>query len=274
VPLTADGPLAIVASYDIGALGSRDGPRVICNWAKPGIAPLLLPWLAILALLALKPNRCASAWWIWLPLGCLIAISQAAQPFLSPDVDFLPDAVTALGAGLGAVWLLSNYLRRQYRFITFLCVLLALAGFSVLAFVSQQSLNLSNETFEVAIALAAAVLATAAALALCGLICRGRYRPLSLYVLLLLLLAVIWLVMSAPIFFIQMIAEGGDFVDWSAFFLPVLMAAAVNFAVLLQFLILSSASPLFRERLKALLHVRPEVPPVLPPPVPEATLKA
>jgi len=280
VPLTADGPLAVVASYDIGALGSKDGPRVLYDWVKPGMASLLLPWLAILALLALTPNRRAAAWLIWLPLGCLIAINKAAQPLLPSETDFLADAITALGAGLGAVWLLSNYLRRQYRFITFLCVLLALAGFSVLAFVSQQTLSLSPETFEVAIALAVSVMTTAVALGFCGLICRGRYRPFGLYVWLLLLLAVIWLVMSAPIFLIQMIAQGGDFVDWSEFFLPVLAAAAVNFAVLLPFLILSSASPFFRERLKALLHARPEPPPVppsvppsVPPPLPDAALK-
>ena len=33
--------------------------------------PQFLPWLAILALLGLKRNRCASAWWIWVPLLCV-----------------------------------------------------------------------------------------------------------------------------------------------------------------------------------------------------------
>jgi hypothetical protein len=37
----------------------------------------------------------------------------------------------------------------------------------------------------------------------------------------------------------------------------------VNYAMLLPFLILSSASSFYRERLKALLHVKPEVPPTL-----------
>ena len=274
MPLTADGPLAIVASYDIGALGSKDGPQVIYNWVKPGVAPLLLPWLAILGLLALRPNRRASAWWIWLPLGCLIAISHAATALLGPGADVLGDVITALAAGLGAVWLLSNYLRRQYRFITFLCILPALAGFSVPAFVSQQTLSLSPEAFPVATALAVSVMATAAALWLCGLICRGRYRPFGLYVWLFLLLAVSWLVLGAPIFLIQMFAANGDFEDFLAIIAAGLAVSAVNFAVLLPFLILSSASPFFRERLKALLHVRPEAPPVMPPPLPEAALKA
>jgi hypothetical protein len=42
------------------------------------------------------------------------------------------------------------------------------------------------------------------------------------------------------------------------------LAAAIHFATLLPFLILSSASPFYRERLKALLNVKPEPPPVPP----------
>ncbi len=49
--------------------------------------------------------------------------------------------------------------------------------------------------------------------------------------------------------------------------------ATGNFATLLPFLILSSASPFFRERLKALLHVKPETPPPLNPPSPDAAVK-
>ena len=76
------------------------------------------------------------------------------------------------------------------------------------------------------------------------------------------MLAVVWLVIAAPFFLIALIASGGR-IAWSEFFVPVLAVATVNFATLLPFLILSSASPFFRERLKALLHVKPEAPPVL-----------
>jgi hypothetical protein len=38
---------------------------------------------------------------------------------------------------------------------------------------------------------------------------------------------------------------------------------AVSFATLLPFLILSSFSPFFRERLKTLLHLKPETPPAI-----------
>jgi hypothetical protein len=269
VPLTTGGQLAIVASRDLGALGAKDGAPVNCEWV-PGIAPLMLPWLVILGLLALKPNRCAAAWLIWLPVGGMIAISQAVAPCLPDEAASLCDTIAGLLAGLSAVWLLPDYLRRGHRILTFLCILLAMAGFSALSFVSQQSLNMTNETISVAVALAVGVMTTTLALSLCGLICRGRYRPIGLYVWLLLLLEVIWLGIIATIYLIITLAQGGV-VQAGEVFLPVLAVAAGNFAVLLPFLILSSASPFYRERLKALLHVKVEPPP-MPAPLPSAPL--
>jgi predicted RND superfamily exporter protein len=50
-----------------------------------------------------------------------------------------------------------------------------------------------------------------------------------------------------------------------------LLMVAISFATLLPFLILSSASPFYRERLKALLRVKPETPPLIAP-LPDASL--
>jgi hypothetical protein len=271
VPLSAIGKLSIVASSDLGGLGSKEGSAVTYDWVLPSLAPQLLPWLVILGLLALKANRCAAAWWIWLPVGCVIAFTLATPDILPSGTNFFLDAIAALAAGLAAVWLLSNYLRRQHRFVTFLCLLLALAGFSALAFVSQQSAGFTIETLQAGIVLAVAVLASAGALSLAGLICRGRYRAIGLYAWLLILLAAMWLVIAAPFFLFALIASGGR-LPWGEFIVPVFTVAAFHFATLLPFLILSSASPFYRERLKALLHVKPETPPLLAP-LPDASLK-
>jgi hypothetical protein len=271
VPLTASGNLSIVASSDLGGLGPREGLPVTYNWVLPSLAPLLLPWLVILGLLALKPNRCAAAWWIWPPAGCLAVLTQASLALFSPGADFFPDVIAALTAGLAAVWLLSNYLRRRHRFMTFLCLLLALAGFSALAFVSQQSGSFAiEETLQGGIVLAAGVLISSVALSLDGLICRGRYRAVRLYGWLLLLLAVLWLGIATPLFVLQFGASGG-MIGWTVFFVVVLAAAVVHFVTLLPFFILSSASPFYRERLKGLLHVKPETQPLIAP-LPEASL--
>jgi hypothetical protein len=276
VPLTAGGKLTLVASSDLGGLGARDGSPVPYHWTLPGIAPLLLPWLIILVLLVLKPNRCAAAWLIWLPLGCVAVLTQNTPSFLPSGTNFLLDAITALAIGLATVWLLAGYLRPQNRFVTFLCVLPALAGFSLLAMVAKQGVSLLTldsyaESLQIGIVLAVAVLASAAALSLCGLVGRGRYQPLGLYLWPILLLMVLWLVIVSPFFLFAVMASGGN-IPWSEFFIPVLAVAAVNYATLLPFIILSSASPFYCGRLKALLQVKPVVPPVMPP-VPETGLK-
>jgi hypothetical protein len=272
VPLTAGGRLTIVASSDLGMLGSRDGAPITCEWV-PGIAPLLLPWLVILGLLALKPNRRAAAWLIWLPLGCVVGFTLAPLPILPEGASFFLDVVAALAVGLAAVWLTTSYLRQQHRLLTFLGVLLALTGFSVMAAVAKQGASLlAVESLQIGIVLAAGILASAAALSLGGLICRGRYRPARLCLWLLVSLAFIWLLIAAPLFLIAVIALG-ESISWNEFFIPVLGIAAGNFALLLPFLILSSANPFYRERLKALLHVRPEAPPPLSAQAPETNLK-
>jgi len=232
----------------------------------PGVAPLLLPWLVILGLLTLKPNRCAAAWLIWLPLGGTFALTLWPPSMLPAGTNFFLDALAGLAVGLAAVWLLANYLRRHHRFATFGCVLLALAGFSAVGMVAKQGLSLMTvESLQVGIVLAVGVLASAVALSVAGLICRRRYRPLGLYLWLFVLLGGVWLVITAPFFVFAMMASGGNIAlnSWPEFFIPVLAIASGNFAALLPFLILSSASPLFRERLKALLNAKLETPPIL-----------
>ncbi len=271
MPLTASGPLAIVASSDLGALGSKEGPRISYNWVLPNVAPLLLPWLGMAVLLALKPNRRAAAWWVLLPLGLVFVFSLAPPDTLPGDINFFVDVVAALAFGLAAVWLLSNYLRRSHRLITFLCVLAALAGFSGLTYVSRMDLSSTNEMAAAVIMLAVGVGVSAVALLVLGLICRKRFRPIGIYLWLLALLAVMWIAIALPIFLISVLGSSGQ-IDWSEFFTPVLAVAVFHFAAMLPFLILSSASPFYRERLKSLLHVKEEALPVTAL-VPETSLK-
>ena len=270
MPLTAGGKLTIVASADLGALGTKDGSPVEYHWTLPNLAPLLLPWLVVLGLLALKPNRRPAAWWIWLPMGCVTAITLV-PPMMPSRTTFFLDVFAALAFGLAAVWLLSNYLQHSHRLLTFLCVLPVLAGFSMLAFVSRQGGSLIDvAALQIGIVLAVSVLASAVALCLAGLICRGRYRPLGLYLWLFLSLVAAWLVMAFPFFLFALVISGGR-TPWSEFFVPILAVATGNFAVLLPFLVLSSASPFFRERLAALLHVKPQTSPPLNRPSCDAT---
>jgi hypothetical protein len=273
VPLTTGGKLKIVASADLGGLGAKDGAPVEYDWALPGFAPLLLPWLMILGLLALKPNRRAAAWLIWLPVGC-VSVLTLLPPDMPGGANFFLDAIAALAFGLAAVWLLPTYLRQSHRVVTFFCVLFALAFFSGLAFVFRQGWSLLNSnTLESGVVLGVGMFASTVALSLGGWICRARFRPAGFYVWLLVSLAAIWLMLAAPFFIIAEISDGGR-IPLSEFFLPVLAVAAGNFLLLLPFLILSSASSFYRDRLKLLLNLKPVAPPLLnAPAVAESNLK-
>jgi len=274
VPYSAGGRLRIVASSDLGALGAKNGAPVEYDWVLPSVAPLLLPWLAILGLLALKPNRRAAAWLIWLPLGCVMGLAAVPQIFPAGAGDTFADIVTGLAFGLAAVWLLSPYLRRTGRWLTLLCVLPALGGSSLLALMARQGWDLlDTRVLPTGIVLVVAVLATAVALTLDGWICRRRYRPVGIYLWLCALLACVWVALAIPVFVVVGIASGGPMPSWSEFLIPVLCVAIGNFALLLPFLILSSATGFFRERVTALLHVRAEAPP-LPVPAPETIVKS
>jgi hypothetical protein len=262
----------------LGALGAKEGLPFEYNWALPSMGPLLFPWLVILGLLALKPNRRAAAWWVWLPLGCVAVMEQlslSATGFLpSGTADMFLELAGALAFGIAAVWLLAAQLARSHRLLTFLCLLPVLAGFTLFGFLVKQ--DWSGDGAIVALVtvvpLAIGVLVVAAALLLTGLACRGRYRPLGLYLWIFLSLLALWLVILTPFFAFAMVVSGGQ-LPWQEFFIIVLVLTATGFATLFPFLVLSSASPFFRERLKALLHVRPEVPPPMNTPLPDAQLK-
>jgi len=263
--------LTVVASADLGGLGAKEGAPVSYDWSPPSIIPLLLPWLAILALLALKPNRHATAWWIWVPLGGMAALAAAIPSSLtflpSSAFDALLELIIAVVFGLAAVWLLAPRLAYRHRFITFLCVLAALEVFTAFSHLVRQDWvgEEVSQALGMLVVLTVGVLVIASSLAFAGLTFRGRYRPAGLYLRLFIVLLIVWLVLIGPFFAFAMIASGGQ-IPWWSFFSVTLICTSVTFAVLLPFLILSSANSFFRERLKAMLHLeRPAPPPVVTP---------
>jgi hypothetical protein len=282
------GQLQIAASWGLGGLGATEGPLVTCNWTTASLGPQLLPWLAILALLALKPNRGWAAWWIWLPLASLAAGCHCLELAFqgSPDgvpasaLEVLVQVPVALAFGLAALWLLAPGLGRRHRFRTFLGILLVLVAFIVFSFAAAVSWGLAMEPVaslldprHCAATASAGVAAlpffvplvlpapgVAAALVLCGLACRKRHRPLGLCVWLFMSLLAVWIAGSGLVYLAWRTASPGS-VEYAPFLLIALLLAAGTFITMLPFLILSLISPLFRERLKALLQVKPAAPP-------------
>ncbi len=263
----------MVAYADLGGLGTKQGAPVFYAWTMPSLMPQFLPWLAILALLMLKRNRCASAWWVWVPVACIAGLACAPQSLLellpSSGLDVLLELVGGLGFGLAAVWLLAGYLGGIHRMLAFLGILLAQGLFGLVCFFLRRGWEgVGSETFVVGICLAVSILVLSVALTLAGLACRGRYGWLRLTLWLIVALLVVWPLVITPFFILGRITAGNN-VPLVALLMVVLVATGISFGSLLPFLVLSFVNGFYRERLKALLHLGGATPPpvVASPPV-------
>jgi hypothetical protein len=275
VPLTTRGELKVVAYNDLKGLGATDGPALAYIWTPPSLLPPLLPWLAVLALLAARPNHSGRAWLIWCPLGLVVVAANACMTPLLSDIlpsEFLAaleSIVTSLAFGLAAVWLLSPYLRQRYRVVSFLKVLFACAIMAAFASIVRQDSEEIVEAFALFIFLGACVLLATISFSLAGLVCRRRYRPLGLALWLAVFLLGLALAVTAPFAAIAMAANGGQVQHLGPVLCGVLAVAGGCYAVLLPFLLLAFACDFYRQRLKDLLHLEPmAAPPVLTPPPP------
>ncbi len=261
----------MVAYADLGGLGSKQGTPVSYDWVAPSAIPQLLPWLGILALLLLKPNRCSSAWWIGVPLACVAGVGlvpQSAVGFMpSSTADVFIGLISALGFGLAAVWLVSSYLGWKHRMLALLGILLVLGGVGCL--VSLLTLDMGLGMLQLGIFLVASAAAMSVALTLAGLVCRGRYGLLRVTLWFLAALAVLWLLVIGPFFLVAMISSQGQVPLW-ALFTGVGASTGLTFGVMLPFLVLSFVNGFYRERLKALLHMGDTAapPPMINPPLP------
>ncbi len=258
---------------NLGGLGAKEGPAVSYNWTRPNPLPALLPWLALLVLLLLKPNRCARAWLIWLPLVWGLGV----QWFFGATAGLLPQEVMnlfgqmigALMIGLAAVWLLAPVLGRRHGFLGFLGTLLASAGFTALAFACTQDWEgAGGEAAVTGTTLVIAVVVIAVALSLAGWRCRKRYSRLRFSLWLVAALVAIWVVVAGVFFVLTRIGSPGQPRIYEVL-VPVLIMTGLCLAALLPFLVLSFASTFYHDRLKNLLRLGGAVrPPLIAPPPP------
>lgn len=294
VPLTTAGVLTITAFSDLGGLGDTAGVPVSYNWTGAGLIKPMLPWLGILLLLALKPNRNGRAWWILAPLlltaGVLSWVLPLFDQLPSELIDIISETFTALSFAFAALWLLATYLACRHRFVTFLCFAPVLAFSSLLVLVVQKDWGGISSEDEFAQTVAGFVILGlgvgigSLVLFLSGLITRRRWRPVILTLLSMGMTCAMWLLFSLPIFIIITMIMNGRGLMWRELFtevLPmVLVMAGMNFGVMLPFLVLSWVNSLFRERLMGLLHIArnapdsgnamPKPPPIAPPVPPAA----
>ncbi len=188
----------------------------------------------------------------------------------------------ALAVGLAVLWLLAPYLDCRHRFRAFLGNLTVLVIFTVFSFAARVGWGLGVEPIAslldprhcaatanagvmglpFVVPLVLPIPGLAAAIVLCGLACQGRHRPFGLYPRFFVSLLAVSVGMSALLYVFRRIAWPGG-TEFAPFIPAGLIMAVVTFAILLPFLILSSASPFFGERLNVLLHLKPEAPPAI-----------
>jgi hypothetical protein len=238
---------------------------------------LLLPWLAVLGLLALRSNRNAQAWWICAPLAVLALLGAGVESAFDVEsndgLGFIVQAAGAAAFGLAAIWLLGEGLARRGRALSMVLMMLAFAAVSLLAFiVSPAGEQLRDLSRWVPLAWLYLVLfwltgglAYGGALNLAGRMCRKRFSRPRVSWLLLLSLWLMWLAAGALLGGVATLASGDHF-EWSGLLVAPLAFALVSFVVILPFLILSFTCSFYHERLKGLLRL--PAPDALPPATP------
>jgi hypothetical protein len=259
-----------VAYADLGGLGSKQGTAVTYDWKAPNVVPALLPWLAILALLALKRNRCAAAWWVGVPLLCvggLLLVPQSLLEFLpSGQLEMFLEMIGALGFGAAAVWLLAGYLEWKHPLLAFLGILVVQEAFSILTFMLGHGLE--ADSLQMLVPLSFAGFALPAALSLAGLLCGKRKGWWRLSLWLIPTLMVTWIAVLGAFFFYERMRRGAN-IPWYAFLVVAWVAFLISLGVLLPFLVLTFANGFYRERMKGVFHLgAPAPPPIAAPPMP------
>ncbi len=256
-------------------MGEIEGTRVAYIWTPASLFPRLVPWLALLALLALKRNRAAGAWWIWAGVlgGFAMETLLRAPAGLIPSqpLDALAEALEAMNFGLAAVWLLSGYLAWKHRFLSFLAILgIGLVfgmGCNVLG---QFDSNGLGEAILGGVIVAMNALIISVALSLAGLVNRRRYRPVRLLVWSTVLTIAAATLIVAPFFIMATLGNPGR-VPVKEFLQGLGLLAGMNLALVLVYLLLSFVTGFYRQRLIGLLQLGTlEPPPVISPePAPE-----
>jgi len=268
----------VVAYADLGGLGAKQGPAATFVWRLPTVLPLLLPWLVVLALLALPSNRQGRAWLIWVPLAALAlsgaGLWESADAATNEGLGYFAQAAGAAAFGLAAIWLLGTALARRRRAFGIVLMALVFAAVSLLALVVspvwEQMWDLRGHEPALPLYLLifwiASGFAYAGALSLTGWMCRRRFGVLRVSLRLLFWLWVIWLMAGGLLVGVVTLGSSGGF-EWLGFLMATIVVSLISYGLVLPFLILSFASSFYRERLKNLLRLPAET---AAPPAPAA----
>ncbi len=265
-----DGHLSIVASQELGDLGSGQGTPTVFRWRWYYGVPSLALWaLILLVLILVRGNHSWQAWLILLPPSAVIVSLGMIARLVSMPPDMaepMTDYLVSLAATWTIVWLLGHWfagLNRIAGFFLALTMMLALCSLSLYCALGMASVQ------ELAIWLAVYGIGSFTLLlstTLSGMCCRGQYRP-GLFMAWMILWTFLASAISVPI--VAMVVAGFEangIVESLTVFVMALFSCLIFGGILsvalyvmnLPFMLLATRSPFFRERFRQFFRMTEE----------------
>ena len=221
------------------------------------LSPRVVPWLAILGLCLLKPNRRGQVWSVWLPLLVTAGMALGLLHCTWPDEEIremIQFMLKAMGFGWAGTLLLAPWAPWPRKLGRFVCLLLGLGVFGLLGLALghewERGMFDGIQEIVCAVVLQFVVFALAAALSFAGWSARQRFSLPRLVGWFLFWLIVVWLALVIPC--VTLTSFGG-----SELVVAVLILAGccflVSFVATLPFLLLGAVNHLYRKRLQQLV---------------------
>lgn len=267
VPLSVlDGPLSIVASFDLGAYGPSETEPIQVEWHwYSHFWPQGAGWILILVLLMLvKENRSWQAWTILILFYCF---SEVLVPWFGRSNEMSREVIAFLQGSLvawTAAWLLGPWLTKCRRPIGFMLVLgqALIVGMAVHYWFEK---SLLNEPFQL-LYFATMFFPLPTAFALSGYCCQKKFRPVR-FMLWLMLWTIIGFAVGCIIcclgaFIWEENIRRKEFTE-ILFYLIVgpLVYAIAAYLVNLPYMFLAFFCPPYRERFHKILRLPECLPP-------------
>jgi len=254
--------LKIVASADIGKLGTKEGLAVTYNWKWYYNIPSVILWVILFgAIILTKANRNPRTLLIILPLLAVNLIWFGFVKLLNfPSLTIMQFNLlfNSLTVGITLLWLLAHKLGNRNRFITFLLALIIMIVISIIGQATNGKFSEQTIIFlSFIIVLSLAVLIS---FVLAGWRCRTNYNGLR-FILWLALWSIIASLAAMMIFMVfAWIVQRPPINMLKSILLQVLIMGLVTglllYAINLPFMILAFYSPFFRERFYACLRLK------------------
>jgi hypothetical protein len=252
--------LTVVASQELGQIGTAKSAAVPFSWRWYYHTPSLPVWGLLLAMLILvRGNHSWQAWLILLPplLVMLVWRMFARLVSLPPSAaEPMGNIFVALAGAWGVVWLLGHWLAARHGAIAFLSGLAVMLVVGAVSFLFAHGVGSAEDLVIWAVFYCIGSIALLAAMTLSGWLCRKEYRP-GRFMAWLLLWAVVLPTVCLPIFaVVTALVESGGIVEFAGYLLAMLIASLVGglvggamvFALNLPFMFLAIRCPLYRDR--------------------------